>query len=172
MSSENPEETTIGIAALVAAVAALLFAVVQTIAALAQLLVPPFLSLSWNPQYRMPVLTMPGLRSEPVVTMERDPSNAEFRPGKNYDKKRNGYLDYGVLRVVAGSDASKVHREVSMLPTVLRGSFAAHRRLRAVVRAQGAVGWVGLRRKRKNKINETDLTGAVGKGHGRYASTY
>lgn len=52
------------------------------------------------------------------------PSNAEFRPAKNYDKKRNGYLDYGVLRVVAGSDGSKVHREVSILPAVLRGVFA------------------------------------------------
>lgn len=131
MGSENPGETTIGIAALVAAVAALLFAVDQTIAALAQYISVSsrcsrrvsgvfdltagfwfhLSSLSWNPQYRMPVLTMPGLRSEPVVTMERDPSNAEFRPGKNYDKKRNGYLDYGVLRVVAGSDGSKVHRK-------------------------------------------------------------
>lgn len=28
--------------------------------------------------------------------------------------------------------------------------------------------WVGLRRKRKNKINEIDLIGVVGKGYGRY----
>ncbi|KAK4678205.1 hypothetical protein QC764_0052800 [Podospora pseudoanserina] len=127
MGSENPEETTIGIAALVAAVAALLFAVIQTITALAQ-----YISAfgSTFPRCRgirnieCRVLTMPGLRSEPMVTMERDPSNAEFRPGKNYDNKRNGYLDYGVLRVVAGSDRSKVHREVSILPTVLWGVFA------------------------------------------------
>ncbi|KAK4178714.1 hypothetical protein QBC36DRAFT_367098 [Triangularia setosa] len=144
MGSENPEETTIGIAALVGAGAALLFAVVQTFAALAQYvsvssrcgrrvtgvfdLTAGFWfhvsSLSWNPQYRMPVLTMPGLRSESAVTMENNPSKAEFKPGKNYDRKRNGYVDYGVLRVVAGSDDSKVHKEVSILPTVLRSVFA------------------------------------------------
>ncbi|KAK4683026.1 hypothetical protein QC764_121470 [Podospora pseudoanserina] len=135
---------TNGIAALVAAVAALLFAIVQTFAALAQYvsvssrcsrrvtgvfdLTAGFWfhlsSLSWNPQYRMPVLTMPGLRGESVVTMERYPLQTGFRPGKNYDRGRNGYVDYGVLRVVSGTDDSKVHKEISILPTVLRSIFA------------------------------------------------
>ncbi|KAK4204781.1 hypothetical protein QBC40DRAFT_216595 [Triangularia verruculosa] len=144
MASENADETTIGIAALVAAVAALLFAVVQTFAALAQYvsvssrcsrrvtgvfdLTAGFWfhlsSLSWNPQYRMPVLTMPALRGESVVTMERYPLQAGFRAGKNYDKSQNGYVDHGVLRVVSGTDDSKVHKEISILPTVLRSIFA------------------------------------------------
>ncbi|KAK0741789.1 hypothetical protein B0T21DRAFT_327137 [Apiosordaria backusii] len=145
MSSENTEETTIGIAALVAAVTALLFAIVQTFAARAQYISVSsrcsrrvtgvfnltagfwfhLSSLSWNPQYRMPVLTMPGLRSESAVTMENNPSKAEFKPGKNYDKKKNGYLDYGVVRVTAGSNDSKIHKEVSILPTAFLSILAA-----------------------------------------------
>lgn len=44
--------------------------------------------------------------------MERDFFNVEFRFGKNYDKKRNGYFDYGVLCVVVGSDGFKVYRKL------------------------------------------------------------
>ena len=141
MAIEDPE-LIVGLAALVAAVAALVIAVIQTAAALAQYVQVSsrcsprvtgvftlgagfwfqISSLSWNPQYRMPVLTMPGLRGTEVA-MEADAAAADFRPGRNFDSDRNGYMDYGRLRVsrsaLDGTDS------IDIIPTVIFSVIAA-----------------------------------------------
>ena len=138
---ENPE-LIVGLAALVAAVAALVIAVIQTAAALAQYVQVSsrcsprvtgvftlgagfwfqISSLSWNPQYRMPVLMMPGLRGTEVA-MEADAATADFRPGRNFDSDRNGYMDYGRLRVCRS--APNGTESIDIVSTVIFGVFAA-----------------------------------------------
>jgi hypothetical protein len=144
MAIDDPE-VIIGVAALVAAIAALIFAIIQTGAALAQYvqvsnrcsprvtgvfnLTAGFWfqvsSLSWNPQYRMPVLTMPGLRGAQVA-MEADPAWADFVPGRNF--KLYGYVDYGRFRVSKTNDDDdelKEPRRIDVLPTAIFSVFAA-----------------------------------------------
>jgi hypothetical protein len=132
-------EVIVGVAALVAAAAALIFAIVQTGAALAHHvqvssrcsprvtgvfnLTAGFWfqlsSLSWNPQYRMPVLTIPGLR-EPHLTMESDAATADFRPGQNFDREKNGYVDCGRLRVAGSTcDNPKTVRNIDVVQTAI-----------------------------------------------------
>jgi len=119
MSTEE-SNIVLSIAAFGAAIAALIFAALQTIAAIAQYVQISnrcsqrvtgvfnlsagswfhLSSLSWNPQYRMPVLTIAALRyTQP--TMEQDLSwTLDFRAGLNYSAERNGYFDHTTLRVV------------------------------------------------------------------------
>lgn len=164
MAIEDPE-LIVAIAAFVAAIAALIFAVVQTAAALSQYvqvssrcsprvtgvfnLTAGFWfqvsSLSWNPQYRMPVLTLPGLRGGhsssalsgasgsdgamemPMMEGEREGKWANFAPGKNFDKYVNGYKDYGHVRVARATDKElmKARRRVSWIPTLVLSVGAA-----------------------------------------------
>ena len=141
MAIEDPQ-LIVGLAALVAAVAALVIAVIQTAAALAQYVQVSsrcsprvtgvftlgagfwfqISSLSWNPQYRMPMLTMPGLRGTEVA-MEADAATADFRPGRNFDSDRNGYVDYGRLRV--SRRAPDGTESIDIIPTIVFSVFAA-----------------------------------------------
>ncbi|KAK4141237.1 uncharacterized protein C8A04DRAFT_14241 [Dichotomopilus funicola] len=164
MALEDPN-LIVAIAAFVAAIAALIFAVVQTVAALSQYvqvssrcsprvtgvfnLTAGFWfhvsSLSWNPQYRMPVLTLPGLRGGhsssslsaasasdgamemPMMEEGQEGKWANFAPGKNFDKDVNGYKDYGKVRVARATDKQllKARRRVSWIPTIVLGVGAA-----------------------------------------------
>ncbi|KAJ4301972.1 hypothetical protein N0V88_002102 [Collariella sp. IMI 366227] len=144
MAIDDPE-LIIGIAALIAAAAALLFAIIQTGVALAQHiqvsgrcsprvtgvfnLTAGFWfqvsSLSWNPQYRMPVLTMPGLRGDDAAMAIEANGLMEFiRPGKNFLKRENGYVDNGRMRVTKSSFKAP-KGPVSVVPTAILSFFAA-----------------------------------------------
>ncbi|KAK4222052.1 hypothetical protein QBC38DRAFT_460793 [Podospora fimiseda] len=138
----NPE-LTVGIAALVAGLAALIFAVVQTLTALSQYvqlsarcstrvtgvfnLSAGFWfhvsSLSWNPQYRMPVITMPILRQQPTSS-GTSPQTTNFNDGKNYDYSKNGYLDYEVLRIARGYTSPNAGKKVDVRGTMVRTILA------------------------------------------------
>ncbi|KAK3899708.1 hypothetical protein C8A05DRAFT_36661 [Staphylotrichum tortipilum] len=49
-----------------------------------------------------------------------------FRLGRNFRRERNGYVDYEVVRVVKGEVGERVERrEVKVLPTVLTRSIAS-----------------------------------------------
>ena len=121
---KSSEESNIilSIAAFAAAIAALIFAALQTTGAIAQHVQVSsrcsqrvtgifnlkagswfhVSSLSWNPQYRMPVLTMAALRHA-RPTIEQDISwTVDFHAGLNYSKELNGYSDYSRLHVVEG----------------------------------------------------------------------
>ncbi len=148
MSIDDPQLIT-GIAALVAGLAALIFAIIQTVAALAQYiqvssrcsprvtgvfnLTAGFWfqvsSLSWNPQYRMPVITLPGLRGEEEGAPVMEGGGNGFRPGRNFRREGNAYVDYERVRVVRGKVGEDGKREekrpVKVLPTAVLSVFAA-----------------------------------------------
>lgn len=106
-------EITISITAAALAAAALIFALVQTISALSQFLASSnrcgrritgafdlragiwfsLNTMTANPRYRMPVLTMSPLRTRaPMMERTRTYPNS-FRPGRNFNAQSNCYVD-------------------------------------------------------------------------------
>lgn len=121
-------ELLLAVTGAILSAAALLFAIVQTTSAMAQYLASmnrcgraitgafelrqgffwSLLSLTLNPRYRMPVLTMPGLRSC-IPTMDLRPRPDEvLRPGKNYDSLTNSYMDRHTARITGPRKALPV----------------------------------------------------------------
>lgn len=115
-SNMTKQELLIGLVAAIVGLSALLFAVFQAVAAFAQLMGPlsrcdkrvtgsfglnagiwfSFSTLTPNVKYRMPVITMPGLRLR-IPVMGPGSMPEEFRPGLNF--RKNGYVDGRYVRV-------------------------------------------------------------------------
>ena len=113
-------ELIIAVTSAILAAAALLFAIVQTASALSQYLASmnrcgraitgsfelregffwSLLTLTLNPRYRMPVLTMPGLRSS-IPRMEHGIRETDtLDPGTNFMQSTNSYMDRKVARIM------------------------------------------------------------------------
>lgn len=121
MSDTSNSEFILAVAAAVVGVAALIFAILQTVTALStyldksnrcsQSVTGPFklsegalfsiVTFTWNPRYRMPVITMPLLRNSAPV-MEADPVQADFVSGTNFNQLQNSYQDGNINRVTSG----------------------------------------------------------------------
>ena len=113
----------IAIASAAIALVALLFAIVQAITAFSQYVASVnrcsrsvtgafdlrqgiwlnIITLSINPRYRMPVMTMPGLRQRTPVMEQRQSFPDDVVYGENFSRVLNGYKDEGKIRILGKS---------------------------------------------------------------------
>ncbi|ETN38421.1 uncharacterized protein HMPREF1541_06456 [Cyphellophora europaea CBS 101466] len=132
-------EFVVAVTGAILAAAALLFAILQTASALSQYLASmnrcgraitgafelrqgffwSLLSLTLNPRYRMPVLTMPGLRST-IPIMEHRPIENTLHYGQNFDETLNSYMDRKTARVTGPQRALPISYRQTIWALILR----------------------------------------------------
>ena len=131
------------VASAVLAAAALLFAIVQATTAFSQYLASMNRcarsvtgafdlrqgiwvysnTLTLNPRYRMPVLTMPGLRKEMPVMEQGQVFSHDLNPGTNFRSSLNGYVDAHKPRILGLGQRQRslpIARKKTMLSILLR----------------------------------------------------
>lgn len=131
------------VASAVLAAAALLFAIVQAITAFSQYLASMNRcarsvtgafdlrqgiwlysnTLTLNPRYRMPVLTMPGLRKEMPVMEQGQCFSHDLNPGTNFSPSLNGYVDAHKPRILGSGKTERslpIAKRKTLLSILLR----------------------------------------------------